>query len=221
MTSVVRSIVPVPRLRAGSSSATCRASLLLSAAVALTLLCLVQGIGVRAAMGQGPIALPNTIATVAGGASGSGGTVTGGVLPVKGAACAAGSPYTATDAYGDGCPGLNTAFSSDFRGGLQVDGQGNVFIMDTTNSLLRRLDARSGLVTAVTGSSITGCTTSSDAYGDSCPLPQTKLSTARGVWVDPYGRYVRGQRAISRSAPCIASQAVWPARRQPGPQEAG
>jgi hypothetical protein len=187
MTSVVRSIVPVPRLRAGSSSATCRASLLLSAAVALTLLCLVQGIGVRAAMGQGPIALPNTIATVAGGASGSGGTVTGGVLPVKGAACAAGSPYTATDAYGDGCPGLNTAFSSDFRGGLQVDGQGNVFIMDTTNSLLRRLDARSGLVTAVTGTSITGCTTSSDAYGDSCPLPQTKLSTARGVWVDPYG----------------------------------
>ncbi len=136
---------------------------------------------------QAPIALPNTITTVAGGASGSGGTVTGGVLPAKGSACSPGSPYVATDAYGDGCPGLNTAFSSDFRGGLQVDGAGNVFIMDTTNSLLRRIDARSGVVTAVTGTAITGCTTSSDSYGDGCPFTQTKLGTARGVWVDPYG----------------------------------
>jgi hypothetical protein len=136
---------------------------------------------------QAPVPLPNTISTVAGGATASGSTITGGVLPAKGAACFAGSPYTATDAYGDGCPGLNTAFSSDFRGGLQVDGLGNVFIMDTTNSLLRKLDARSGLVTAVTGTSITGCTTSSDAYGDGCPSPQTKLGTARGVSVDAYG----------------------------------
>jgi pectin methylesterase-like acyl-CoA thioesterase/sugar lactone lactonase YvrE len=136
---------------------------------------------------QTPVPLPNTITTVAGGAAAAGGTVTGGVLPAKGAACSAGSPYTATDAFGDGCPGINTAFSADFRAGLQVDGQGNVFIMDSSNSLLRKIDARSGLVTAVTGTSTTGCGTSSDNYGDGCPLAQTKLSTARGVNVDPYG----------------------------------
>jgi pectin methylesterase-like acyl-CoA thioesterase len=142
------------------------------------------------AFAQAPVPLPNTIATVAGGASTSGGSITGGVLPAKGAACSAGSPYTATDAYGDGCPGINTAFSSDFRGGLQVDGFGNVFIMDSTNSLLRKIDARSGLVTAVTGTALTGCTTSSDGYGDGCPLAETKLGTARGVNIDPYGNVV-------------------------------
>jgi len=71
------------------------------------------------AFAQAPIALPNTITTVAGGASSSGGAITGGVLPAKGAACSAGSPYTATDAFGDGCPGINTMMSGDFRGGLQ------------------------------------------------------------------------------------------------------
>jgi pectin methylesterase-like acyl-CoA thioesterase len=136
---------------------------------------------------QAPVPLPNTITTVAGGASTSGGAITGGVLPAKGAACSTGSPYVATDAFGDGCPGINTAMSGDFRGGLQVDGQGNVFIMDTTNAIVRKIDARSGLVTAVTGTAITGCTTNSDAYGDGCPLAQTKLSTARGVNIDPYG----------------------------------
>ena len=151
----------------------------------------------RQSLAQAPIALPNTITTIAGGATGTGSPITGGVLPAKGAACSTGSPYTATDSLGDGCPGLNTVFSSDFRGGLQVDGAGNVFIMDTSNSLVRRIDARTGIVTAVTGTATTGCPTnaspytatpaSSDSYGDGCPFAQTKLSTARGIWVDPYG----------------------------------
>jgi pectin methylesterase-like acyl-CoA thioesterase len=145
------------------------------------------GLMVPAGRAQAPYALPNTITTVAGGASTAGGAITGGVLPAKGAACSAGSPYVATDAFGDGCPGINTQFSSDFRGGLQVDGMGNVFVMDTTNSLLRKIDAKSGLVTAVTGTSTTGCTTVQDGYGDGCPLPETKLSTPRGVNIDPYG----------------------------------
>ena len=159
-------------------------SLTVTSLIALGLLCLGQS---GSAAAQAPIALPNTITTIAGGATGGGSAITGGVLPTKGAACSAGSPYTATDALGDGCPGLNTVFSSDFRGGLQVDASGNVFIMDTTNSLLRRIDARTGIVTAVTGTATTGCTTSTDSYGDGCPFAQTKLGTARGVTVDPYG----------------------------------
>ena len=152
-------------------------------------LCLVAATCIpgAASWAQAPVPLPSTITTVAGGANAAGNGTTGGVLPAKGAACSAGSPYTATDAFGDGCPGINTAFSSDFRGGLQVDGAGNVFVMDTTNSLVRKIDAKSGLVTAVTGTAITGCTTNSDGYGDGCPLAQTKLNTPRGVSVDPYG----------------------------------
>jgi pectin methylesterase-like acyl-CoA thioesterase len=148
---------------------------------------LLGGLYGPSSVAQAPAPLPNTITTVAGGATTAGGAITGGVLPAKGAACSAGSPYVATDAFGDGCPGINSVFSSDFRGGLQVDGMGNVFVLDTSNSLVRRIDAKSGIVTAVTGTATTGCTTVSDAYGDGCPFAQTHISTARGVNIDPYG----------------------------------
>jgi pectin methylesterase-like acyl-CoA thioesterase len=170
---------------AALSAQSCRP--LASPASTFLLIVAVVALAGQGARAQAPFALPNTISTVAGGASASGGAITGGVLPAKGAACSAGSPYTATDAFGDGCPGINTQFSSDFRGGLQVDGQGNVFVLDSSNSLVRKIDARSGLVTAVTGTSTTGCATVQDAYGDGCPLAQTHISTARGVNIDPYG----------------------------------
>jgi pectin methylesterase-like acyl-CoA thioesterase len=139
---------------------------------------------------QAPVAIPETSTVLAGGANGAGTGVSGMVLPASGAACFAGSSLKATDAYGDGCPGPYTTFSTDFRGGVGADGAGNVYVIETTEALLRKIDAKSGIVTAVTGTAITGCTTNSDGYGDGCPLTQTKLGSARGGGVDPYGNVI-------------------------------
>jgi pectin methylesterase-like acyl-CoA thioesterase len=144
----------------------------------------------RNASAQAPQALPGTATLLAGGASTSGTGISGQVLPAAGAACYTGSPFKANDAYGDGCPGPYTQFSTDFRGGVVADGAGNVYVIENSENLLRKIDAKSGIVTAVTGTAITGCTTNSDAYGDGCPLAQTKLSGPRGGGADPYGNII-------------------------------
>ena len=142
------------------------------------------------AQAQAPVAIPQTATLVAGGANAGGTGVSGMVLPASGSACYPGSSLKATDAFGDGCPGPYTTFSTDFRGGVVADGAGNIYVIENTESLLRKIDAKSGIVTAVTGTAITGCTTNSDGYGDGCPLAQTKLSGPRGGGVDPYGNVI-------------------------------
>ncbi|HEY5331219.1 MAG TPA: pectinesterase family protein [Acidobacteriaceae bacterium] len=136
-----------------------------------------------AAFAQQP--LPYTITTVAGGvATVAAGTAT---APV---ACAPGSPYNSYDAFGDGCPGLLARFSADLRGGIASDGQGNIYIADTSNSLVRKYDPKTGIVSRVAGGG-TACTTANgalDSSGDGCPALQTKFpANPRGVGVDAYG----------------------------------
>src|ERR1700722_5499913 len=62
---------------------------------------------------QAPIALPNTVSTVGGGAASA--------LTV-GATCSTGNSQTATDTLGDGCPATSAYFgttsSGDLRGGV-------------------------------------------------------------------------------------------------------
>jgi pectin methylesterase-like acyl-CoA thioesterase len=132
------------------------------------------------ARAQAPIALPNTISAFAG----------GGTATTAGSVCAANPTLKATDTVGNGCPATNAVFSTDGRGGLGVDGQGNVFVVDTNNNNLRRIDGRTGIVTAFAGGG-TACGTAngqSDGYGDGCPYLQTgSFNHPRGVNVDPYG----------------------------------
>jgi sugar lactone lactonase YvrE len=129
-------------------------------------------------------ALPYTITTVAGGGASSTGTAT---AP---AACAVGSPYKSFDQFGDGCPGLLTQFGNDLRGGVASDGQGNIYIADTANSVIRKYDPRTGIVSRVAGGG-TACSVANGALdnsGDGCPALQTKLAAnPRGVGVDAYG----------------------------------
>lgn len=127
---------------------------------------------------QAPIALPNTITTLAGGAS----SVT------SGAACATDSSLTALDSLGDGCTGTSVQFSSDLRGGVAVDPQGNVWVADTSNSAIRRIDARSGIVTLVAGKGTVCATGKTDNNGDGCPQANTVFSSSpRGIATDPWG----------------------------------
>ncbi|HEY4354914.1 MAG TPA: pectinesterase family protein [Acidobacteriaceae bacterium] len=126
---------------------------------------------------QAPLALPNTITTLAG----------GGAAIAAGAPCPTDPTLTATDTLGDGCPGASAIFGADLRGGLTVDPLGNVFVMDTSNSVVRKIDVHSGIVTLAAGNG-TACAAKTDSNGDGCPLANTKFSSMpRGIGSDPWG----------------------------------
>ena len=89
----------------------------------------------------GPILLPYTISTIAG----------GGAATTAGGACSAGSAFKATDALGDGCLASQAIFSSDIRGGVTTDPHGNIYVAGTSSSQIRRIDPRSDLITTFAG----------------------------------------------------------------------
>ena len=132
---------------------------------------------------QAPIVFANAISTVAGGAAAN---------PAKGAPCATGSAFTATDALGDGCPATQALLGSVLYG-EGTDPFGNVFFLDTTNEVIHKVDARSGIMTlAAGGASPAGCTAQADKFGDNC-LAATQtgaFNNPRGLTVDPYGNVI-------------------------------
>ena len=133
------------------------------------------------AVGQtAPVVMPYTISTVAG----------PGAATTAGTACFAGSTLNAADAFADGCPATQAIFSSDFRGGVTTDPLGNVYVADTTNNLIRKIDPRSGLITVFAGGG-KSCTAAQGAIskaGDGClATGQTVMNSPRGIGNDPYG----------------------------------
>ena len=133
------------------------------------------------AVGQtAPVVMPYTISTVAG----------PGAATTAATACFAGSSLNATDAFADGCPATQAIFSSDFRGGVTTDPLGNVYVADTTNNLVRKIDPRSGLITVFAGGG-KSCTAAQGAIsksGDGClATTQTVMNSPRGIGNDPYG----------------------------------
>lgn len=147
--------------------------------IALALACLLSFF--CSAQAQVPVALPNTISTFAG----------GGTLPSSGAACATGSPYTASDAYGDGCP-ANLVSLGTTQWGIGVDKFGNVFWLDNGNKIVHKIDARSGIMTKVAGgNSSYGCTGQTSPFGDNCVAASNFGNfNARGMTVDPWGNVI-------------------------------
>ncbi len=85
---------------------------------------------------------------------------------------------TAYDALGDGCPISSNAVAAGAAApdmhDVGVDAQGNVYFIDTQSfGFIRRIDARSGLVTAFLGSPASSqpaaaCSTLTDFFGDGC-----------------------------------------------------
>jgi len=114
-----------------------------------------------------PVVIPYTMSTVAGNGS--------------------------SGATGNGGPALSAALSADMRA-VAVDGQGNIYIVDTTNSVVRKVNGQTGVITLVAGGQTTACTTGIDKSGDGCPAATgTKLVSPRGVAVDKAGNvYIAG-----------------------------
>ena len=149
------------------------------------------GVGAVSAQSTAPTLLPYTAKLIAGG-----GTAVYG----KGIACPSG--LMSTDAYGDGCLANEIEIGNTATGGTTpgarsavADGNGNVFFTDYNNGLVRRVDALTGVVTAVAGgastspTSGTACGTgiSIDAIGDGCTGTLVKLSHPASIAFAPNG----------------------------------
>jgi sugar lactone lactonase YvrE len=67
---------------------------------------------------------------------------------------------------------------------VAIDGAGNLYIADTANSRIRRLDINSGVITTVVGNGV------SSFSGDGGPAISASLNTPRGVVVDGAGNLI-------------------------------
>lgn len=79
---------------------------------------------------------------------------------------------------GDGGPATNASFSTAV--GLAADGAGNLFIADSNNHRVRRVDA-AGIITTVAGNGISGFS------GDGGPATSARLGRPSGLAVDAAG----------------------------------
>src|ERR1700722_12717045 len=152
------------------------------------------------ARAQAPYLLPYTIQTLAGGGT----AVT--VKPPATAPCLGlGAVGVTYDNYGDGCQitsssvVLGDGASPGNVHDVAVDQQGNIYFIDEgSNGAVRRIDARSGVVTMYVGSFVTqsACSATEDKYGDGCPANDgkanasggyTDIGTARGLSIAKNG----------------------------------
>jgi len=85
---------------------------------------------------------------------------------------------------GDG----GTALKATFRGPkeLKVDPVGNIFVVDTENHAIRRIDAATGIIQTVAGSGTAG------SSGGGGPATAAKLNRPHGVCVAPDGGFYIG-----------------------------
>jgi len=88
---------------------------------------------------------------------------------------------------GDGRPAIFA--SLDQPAGLAVDAKGNLYIADSANNVIRRVDARTGIVTTVAGDYAAG--KANDGLGgfsgDGGPATSAQLNDPQGVAVDGAG----------------------------------
>jgi sugar lactone lactonase YvrE len=79
----------------------------------------------------------------------------------------------------DGVPATTTRL--DHPRGVDVDAYGNLFIADTDNKRIRRVDEGTGIITTVVGNGSGGY------WGDAAPATQAKFNKPKGLYVDGDG----------------------------------
>jgi DNA-binding beta-propeller fold protein YncE len=80
---------------------------------------------------------------------------------------------------GDGGPALRGTFNGPKE--LAVDREGNLFIVDTENHAIRRIDGKTGVLTTLAGDGVKG------SVGDGGSGPSARLARPHGVAVGPDG----------------------------------
>jgi DNA-binding beta-propeller fold protein YncE len=85
---------------------------------------------------------------------------------------------------GDRGPALQATFNGPKE--IAIDGQDNIFLVDTENHCIRRIEAASGLVTTVAGTGQAG------GHGDGGPATAARLKRPHGACVDEDGNVYVG-----------------------------
>jgi sugar lactone lactonase YvrE len=111
---------------------------------------------------------------------------TGTVTTVAGSStCAASAPFQNVlvcqgGFTGDGGPAKNATLNH--AGAMALDADGNLYIADTINHRIRRVDASSGFIHTIAGNGVSGFS------GDSGPALDAEITFPAGIAVDPAGR---------------------------------
>ena len=138
--------------------------------------CAAAGSAAAHAQAQTPYLLPYTVQVLAG----------GGTATTAGALCAGSTTLTSGDAFGDGCPVSSASVSAGGTSDIHdvgVDGQGNVYFIDNaSNTVIRRIDARTGIISVYAGSYVlqSFCAAGTTKYGDSCVSSDGKANGVAG-----------------------------------------
>ena len=118
---------------------------------------------------------------------------------------------------GDGGPA--TAAKLAGPGGVAVDAAGNLFIVDSGNSRIRRVDAATQVITTVAGNGTYGFS------GDGGPATAAELAFPTGIAVDRVGNLFIADPINNRIREVVASQDTTPpvttATASPGPNTNG
>jgi len=100
---------------------------------------------------------------------------------------------------GDGA--LATAAKLNAPTAIAVDPANNVYVADTGNNVIRRIDATSGLISTYAGGASTLCSIASDTVGNGCLATQAILNTPSGIAFDASGNlYISDHTVISGTA---------------------
>ena len=86
---------------------------------------------------------------------------------------------------GDG--GQATAASLNLPKGITADASGNLYIADTTNLVVRKVLAATGVITTFAGGGVGTCSGATDSYGDGCVATSAPLYGPRGTAADASG----------------------------------
>jgi hypothetical protein len=86
---------------------------------------------------------------------------------------------------GDGSAATSARLSNPSA--LALDGSGNVYIADTGNNAIRKVNAQTGLISTIAGGASSVCATAQNANGDACPATAALLSAPSGVAVSSAG----------------------------------
>jgi len=105
---------------------------------------------------------------------------------------------------GDGGPAIDALLNDPNF--VAVDGDGNIYIADTLNYRIRRVDAETGIIETIAGTGVDGFS------GDDGPALDAKMGTPAGLAVDPAGRIYFDDEENNRIRVLIPARLRPPAR---------